>query len=228
MPLSSLLRTSRTPPPQASKVTHPPRELFSFLNTSLGTWVLSAVFLTLGPFMWQTFEAHFARRSAEEAESYRRSRLIEEFAYRLSLSQSRLTSLIARNQPPGSTGPDVSWALAPLLGTNESGLPLFQENRELSAVSVLAEINVSLINSESARVLGRDALVRHLRKRIDALPKLSGSSQHPSPFAATAAAAQEFLRSEIEHPLWSCSGFSHLTPPEPTQCTAIGQSLHAP
>jgi len=181
---------------------------FKLLNTSLGTWVLSALFLTLGPYGWQKIENHFKQELSIEAENYRRSRLIEEFSYRLSISYSRLDAIEKRSvnlDEKSSPQPILEWALSPLIDTKDPLVPLFRENKDLSAVSILAEINISFANSIEP---GRPSLIRHMRKRIDALSKISSPNQQP---ITSAQAIKKYLRDEVDHKIWSDTEYSFLS-----------------
>lgn len=208
MPHSSSLRKTRSP--RAAAAPKPEgRRVFQLLNTSLGTWVLSALFLTLGPYIWQSLENHFKQQAARQAETYRRSRLVEEFAYRLSVSYARLEALQPKAAAAESKPPDIQrleWALGPLLSTSDAAVPLFRENKELSAVSLLAEINLSLANTSPLAAPERVVQMRHLRKRIDALSKISGLLQQH----ASASTLKAYLRFEIDYDLWRETGYSFL------------------
>jgi hypothetical protein len=216
MPLSSLLRRTR---PAVNKPPPPPPEqhpLFKLLNTSLGTWALSAIFLTLGPYVWQSLDNHFKKQVAVQAENYRRSRLIEEFSYRLSISYARLATLEQEDRQPKGKEPEaqqsLEWALGPLLTAADSGVPLFRENKDLSAVSLLAEIKISLENADPKLV--PDSLIRaqHLRKRIDALSKVSRLIKQSANASKAADKLEEYLRDEVDYDLWQSTGYSYLNP----------------
>jgi len=175
--------------------------------------MLSALFLTLGPYTWQTFENHFKQAAALQAESYRRSRLVEEFAYRLSVTYSRLESIDSRTRESPSNPANeerIDWALAPLLTISDSAIPLFRENKDLSAISILAEINISLANAKTSDEPVQVAKIRHIRQRIDALSKTSSQFQMKRQTTKSPRDMVEYLRSEIDYKLWSDTGYSFL------------------
>lgn len=215
MQLTTSLRKTRpirTKAPVAGPEGH---AAFRLLNTSLGTWVLSAFFLTLGPYIWQKLENNFKQQAAIQAESYRRSRLIEEFSYRLSVTYARLDVL-----PPNATGLNISpgssqsveWALGPLLSVSDSAVPLFRENKDLSAVQLLAEINISFANAPDSAEPTSVALIRHMRKRIDALSKIAIQVDHQAKPTQSASTVKSLLRREVDHPKWADTGYSFLEP----------------
>jgi hypothetical protein len=216
MPLSSLIRKKR---PALNKPTTPEAgasQLFKILNTSLGTWMLSALFLTLGPFIWQVLDSHFKKEAAIEAESYRRARLVEEFSYRLSVTYSRLNSLylVTTESQPGPTNREnIDWAVSPLLTVSDSAIPLFRENRDLSGISILAEIQISLATADKSDEPIQQAKIRHLRQRIDALSKISSQLRVKPQATKSPRDLVQYLRDEIDYKLWGDTGYSFLASP---------------
>lgn len=218
MPISSLLRKKRPardkPPMPEARAT----QVFKILNTSLGTWILSALFLTLGPYIWQGLENHFKQQAAIEAESYRRNRLVEEFSYRLSVTYSRLNSLYSATPELQSGPPDrekIDWAVSPLLTVTDSAIPLFRENKDLSGISILAEIQISLAAADKSDEPIQQAKIRHLRQRIDALSKISSQLQMKPQATKSPRDLVQYLRNEIDYKLWGDTGYSFLASPTP-------------
>nr|WP_315243649.1 hypothetical protein [uncultured Albidiferax sp.] len=217
MQLTTSLRKARpvhTKAPVAGPEVHP---AFKFLNTSLGTWVLSALFLTLGPFIWQQWEDHFKQKAAIQAESYRRSRLIEEFSYRLSLTYARLEALLPKVGEPNTSQESresVTWALGPLFKVNDSAVPLFRENKDLSGVQLIAEINISFANAPNREEPDSKKQIRHLRRHIDALSKITiPFDQQGKPTQSVKGLLSE-LHGEVDHNLWGSTGYSFLPAPK--------------